>query len=68
MIVDGDKNHIRSAIEIPGGTDKIVIDHYFTISLEEWQEKAARGSCDPRVKRNYDEFYLYNPDLKVKMI
>lgn len=62
-IVDGDKNFMRTAMDTPRGKSKIVIDHYFTRSLEEWLEKAQRGSCDPRVKRDYAEFYLYNPEM-----
>lgn len=62
-IVDGCRNPKRTGMEPFFGEDKIVIDHYFTRSLEEWKEKAIRGSCDPRVNRKYDEFYLYNPDL-----
>lgn len=62
-IVDGCKKHMRNALTPFSKEDKIVIDHYFTRSLEEWMEKAERGSCDPRVDRKYDEFYLYNPDL-----
>lgn len=63
-MVDSDGNYLRvGGIRKFSPNDKIVIDHYFTRSLEEWHEKAARGSCDPRVYRNYDEFYLYNPDM-----
>lgn len=62
-IVDGNRKSIRTALDSFSSEDKIVIDHYFTRSFEEWQEKAARGSCDPRVDRKYDEFYLYNPDM-----
>lgn len=62
-MVDGCKKHMRTAFTPFSAEDKIVIDHYFTRSLEEWQEKKARGSCDPRVERKYDEFYLYNPDM-----
>ncbi len=42
---------------------KIVIDHYFTRSYEEWQEKMARGSCDPTYCRTDDWFQLLNPGL-----
>ncbi|MBQ8358707.1 MAG: glycosyltransferase family 2 protein [Oscillospiraceae bacterium] len=63
-MVDGCKKPMRTGMEQFSKEDKIVIDHYFTRSLEEWLEKAQRGSCDPRVERKYDEFYLYNPDLK----
>ena len=43
--------------------DDIVLDHYFTRSLEEWVEKIMRGSCSPSGLRRYDEFFVYNPDL-----
>lgn len=38
-------------------------NHYYTKSLEEWEEKITRGSCDPRVRKKYSSFFLYNPDL-----
>ncbi len=38
-------------------------NHYYTKSLEEWEEKISRGSCDPRCKKKYSSFFLYNPDL-----
>ena len=63
-MVDGCKKYMRTGMAPFSDEDKIVIDHYFTRSFEEWQEKAQRGSCDPRVDRKYDEFYLYNPDMK----
>lgn len=62
-MVDGCKKLMRNGMDSFSAEDKIVIDHYFTRSFEEWQEKANRGSCDPRVERKYDEFYLYNPDM-----
>lgn len=47
-------------------SDLIAIDHYFTRSLEEWEEKINRGSCDPLSQRNFDMFYIINPDMKEK--
>lgn len=44
--------------------DRIVIDHYYTKSLEEWKQKLGRGSCDPWCIRKLDEFFRYNPDLE----
>lgn len=38
-------------------------NHYYTKSLEEWEEKIKRGSCDPRLRKNYSSFFKYNPDL-----
>ena len=43
--------------------DRIVIDHYYTKSYEEWVKKLGRGSCDPLCIRKHDEFFVYNPDL-----
>ena len=43
--------------------DRIVLDHYYTKSFEEWQKKLGRGSCDPFCIRKMDEFFIYNPDL-----
>lgn len=62
-MVDSWGKRMKFGLEPFTPNDKIVIDHYFTRSLEEWKEKAIRGSCDPRVERTYDEFYLYNPDM-----
>lgn len=44
-------------------TDKIVIDHYFTKSWEEWQKKIRRGCADNSDFRKMNEFFDYNPDL-----
>lgn len=37
--------------------EKIWLDHYFTRSLEEWNEKVARGRSDINSTRNLSEFY-----------
>jgi hypothetical protein len=63
-MVDSCHKYMRTARDVFSKEDKLVIDHYFTRSYEEWQEKAKRGSCDYRVPRKYDEFFLLNPDLK----
>ena len=47
--------------ELPA--EKIVVDHYFTRSYAEWQEKMARGSCDPYYAREDDWFLRMNPEL-----
>lgn len=44
--------------------DIVVVDHYFTRSLEEWEEKINRGSCDPLSERKFDMFYIINPDIR----
>ena len=47
--------------ELPG--KKIVVDHYFTRSYAEWQEKMARGSCDPYYAREDGWFLRLNPEM-----
>ena len=64
-MVDSNGKHMKSACSEFSPEDRIVIDHYFTRSYEEWREKAARGSCDPRCERKYDEFFLFNPEMEV---
>lgn len=41
----------------------IKLNHYYTRSLEEWEDKIIRGSCAPFCQRRYDEFFEFNPDL-----
>lgn len=40
-----------------------VINHYYTKSWEEWKQKIARGSSDPKCLKHMNEFFLYNPDM-----
>mgnify|MGYP003311472279 CR=1 FL=1 len=44
--------------------DRIIVEHYYTKSLEEWKERLNNGSCDPNYSRKYEDFYFYNPDMK----
>lgn len=44
--------------------DMFVIDHYYTKSWEEWQQKIKRGSSDPGYRKQLEEFFVYNPDMK----
>jgi hypothetical protein len=44
-------------------TDKIVIDHYFTKSYEEWNNKLNRGSCNI-LYRDLLDFFMYNKDMQ----
>lgn len=45
-------------------TEKLfVIDHYYTKSWEEWRDKIARGSSDPKFLKRKNEFFIYNPDM-----
>lgn len=67
-VVDSNKNFMKTSFQDFSNNDKIVIDHYFTRSYEEWLEKAQRGSCDPRCDRKYDEFFIFNPDMKTERI
>jgi len=39
------------------------IDHYYTKSLEEWEEKIARGSADKMFSRARSEFFNHNPNM-----
>ena len=39
------------------------IRHYITRSFEEWTSKMKRGTSDPNFKRQFDNFFAYNPDL-----
>lgn len=44
--------------------DEIMLNHYYTRSLEEWTEKIYRGTCLPWCRRKYNEFFKLNPDLE----
>lgn len=44
--------------------DLIAVDHYFTRSLEEWEEKISRGSCDSFSSRSYNMFWEINKDME----
>lgn len=39
------------------------IRHYITRSFEEWTAKMKRGTSDPNFKRQFDNFFAYNPGL-----
>lgn len=54
--VNVNKDVIENAFTTPI-YKKIWLDHYFTRSLEEWEEKVARGRSDLAVKRPLSEFY-----------
>lgn len=55
---------IRSIFDSKLTAEVAWVDHYFTRSLEEWQEKIARGSCDPLSHRAFDMFWEINSDMK----
>lgn len=63
-VVDEDFNKLYSPYNAQVPYDKITIDHYYTKSLEEWEERISYGSCDPHCKRLYEDFYLFNPELE----
>lgn len=43
--------------------DIIKLRHYYTKSLEEWERKISRGSCDSTYRKSYQEFFKLNPDM-----
>lgn len=46
---------------LPG--DKLVVDHYYTKSYEEWLDRLPKGSCDPFSSRKMEWFETLNPGL-----
>lgn len=44
--------------------EKAWINHYYTKSLEEWTEKVERGRADSNTKRNWEEFFEHNPEMR----
>jgi len=54
--VNVNKEIIPNALTAPI-YEKIWLDHYFTRSLEEWEEKTKRGRSDLDVARSLSEFY-----------
>ena len=45
-------------------TSLICVDHYHTKSYEEWIEKLKRGTGHSQYRREYKEFFEYNPDME----
>lgn len=43
--------------------DKLVVDHYYTKSYEEWLSRLPKGSCDPFSSRKIEWFETLNPGL-----
>ena len=62
-IVDENHDHVECAPGYEPPLNKIVIDHYFTKSWEEWQCKINRGTADNSGFRKMNDFFYYNPDL-----
>ncbi len=44
-------------------TDFFRLNHYFTRSWEEWQQKIRRGSSNPMYRRKLSMFFELNPDM-----
>ena len=42
----------------------VVLEHYYTRSWEEWQNKITRGCCMPDALKRIDEFFEYNPNME----
>lgn len=62
-IVDENHTYICAAPGCEPSLNRIVIDHYFTKSWEEWQHKINKGVLDIGCIRKMEEFFYYNPDL-----
>lgn len=62
-VVDENHNHVFTPTCFEPPLNRIVIDHYFTKSWEEWQHKINRGTADNSFFRKKCEFFYYNPDL-----
>lgn len=61
VLVDAHGGSVADKYDLPA--DKLVVDHYFTKSYEEWVERLAKGSCDPFSSRKKEWFVELNPDL-----
>ena len=51
------KGHVPNAFNIPVTSEKIVINHYYVKSLEEFERKIRRGRCD-QPDNNYSMYYF----------
>ena len=47
--------------------DRLVVDHYYTKSYEEWLARLPKGSCDPFSARRMEWFETLNPDMAEAM-
>lgn len=63
IIVNEKGNRINGVFDPNITHNDIVIDHYFTRSLEEWIEKIKRGTVDEICQRQYDLFFELNTDM-----
>ena len=66
-IVDSNFRRMLNPLSEFSRNNKIFVDHYFTRSYEEWQEKVKRGNPESKLPcEKYSEFFLYNPDMEEK--
>lgn len=61
ILVDTNGDEAEDKYDLPG--DKLVVDHYYTKSYEEWVERLSKGSCDPFASRKMEWFETLNPGL-----
>lgn len=61
LLVDANGNEVKDKYNLPA--DKLVVDHYYTKSYEEWIKRLKKGSCDPFASRKMEWFVELNPDL-----
>lgn len=61
ILVDANGNEVVDKYDLPA--DKLVVDHYYTKSYEEWLTRLPKGSCDPFAARRLEWFETLNPGL-----
>lgn len=61
VLVDTHGAEVEDKYALPA--DKLVVDHYYAKSYEEWLERLNKGSCDPFCGRKKEWFVQLNPDL-----
>lgn len=61
IIVDANGDEAEDKYNLPA--DKLVVDHYYTKSYEEWLDRLPKGSCDPFSSRKMEWFEELNPGL-----
>lgn len=61
LLVDANGDEVEDKYDLPA--DKLVVDHYYTKSYEEWVDRLKKGSCDPFTSRKMEWFVQLNPDL-----
>lgn len=61
VMADANGDTVEGGYDLPA--DRLVVDHYYTKSYEEWLERLAKGSCDPFSARKAEWFVELNPEL-----